>query len=322
MIENILLEKDPRLLDHLMKNNIPSTVYAWSLLKVAFSETLTSQEWQIFWDHVLINEPAFLLMGVAAYNIINRSILFSLNNTTDFFQFYHSQNIPNMKLFIAKTYELLRTTSDRNHPRKYLKSFKGLIVEIYPVFTDYPKSLVEFRENALCCFEEEKKDLELMKKSISLHKSEMEKDLLNYETQEEQNKRLKSLENIYNEKINEEKQRILNERKKLIEMQKQLHEEEIAKLVASRDRLLEKSVKEKCETLEHLIKTIDSNKLSQELELEKAESVFLQQRKELLKLKTEIEEFLHSKTLGEIGYHNSMFEQQESFTQEIKNVRN
>lgn len=320
MIENILLEHDPRLLDHLMKNDVPSTIYAWSLLKVAFSETFTAQEWQMFWDHVLVNEPAFLLMGVVAYSIINRSLLLSLSNPSDFFRFYHAQNIPDMKLFIAKTYQLLKTTSDRNHPRKYLRAFRGLEVGKCTMFTDYPKSLIAFKESALSGFEDEQEEIELMRKSVSLQKIEMERSMQKFETQEEQSRRLKALENIYHEKIEEEQERILQERKKLIELQKQLHEEEVEKLVFSRDKLLEKSVKDKCTALERLIKTVDSNKRSQKLEMEKAESNYLQQRKELLELKAEIEQFLQPQVAPNYTAHSSVFEQQKKLTQEIRKV--
>lgn len=321
MIENILLEHDPRLLDHLMKNDVPSTIYAWSLLKVAFSETFSAQEWQIFWDHVLINEPAFLLMGVAAYSIVNRSFLFSLNNPSEFFRFYHTQNIPDMKLFIAKTYQLLKSTSDRNHPRKYLNAFKCLEVGKYPSFIDYPKPLIEFKESALSGFEDEQEEIELMRKSIVLQKNAIAKSMQSFESQEEQRRRLKELENIYHEKIEEEQKRILQERQKLIEMQKQLHDEEVEKLVFSRDKLLEKSVKDKCATLERLIKTVDSNKLGQKLEMEKAESNYLLQRKELLELKAEIEQFLQPNDTNNYTAHSSLFEQQKALKQEIRKVK-
>lgn len=322
MIENVLLEHDPRLLDHLMKHDVTSTIYAWSLLKVAFSETLTTQEWKIFWDHVFINEPAFLLMAVVTFSIVNRSVLFSLNNTSDFFRFYHSQSIPDMKLFITKTYHLLNTTSDRNHPRKYLKAFTQLQPGKYPIFSDYPKTMIDFKEKALNKVDGEKEDLELMKRSLYLQESEVQKYLQNLAKQAEQNKRLKELEIVYHDKIADEKQRILEEKRKLIEMQKQLHEEELRKLEVSRDKLLEKNVREKCAVLERLIKTVDSNKLTEELEMEKAKSNFLQKRKELLELKSDIEQFLQPQDVPRYTSHNSIIEQQIDLTQEIKKVTN
>lgn len=197
MIENILLEHDPRLLDHLMKNDVTSTMYAWSLLKVAFSETMTAQEWLIFWDHVIINEPAFLLTAVVAFNITNRAILLSLCNPSDFYRFYHSPNISDIKQFIAKTYQLLQTTSDRNHPRKYLNAFAGLQRGTYPVFSDYPKSLVDYKENTMRSLEDEEQELEFMKKSIFEEKDKIQQSMQNVEIQEEQNKRLKGIFKIF-----------------------------------------------------------------------------------------------------------------------------
>lgn len=192
MVENLLLEHDPRLLDHLMKHDVTSTVYAWSLLRVSFSETLTAQEWYVFWDHVLVNEPAFFLMAVVAYSIVNRMVLLSLSDPSDFYRFYHGQNVPDMKVFVTKTYQLLEGTSERNHPRKYLKAFAGLGSGKYPTFSDYPKTLIGYKESELRGFDDEEAALEHMKKTIAQRKSDIKESLHGIEVQEEESKRLKS----------------------------------------------------------------------------------------------------------------------------------
>lgn len=104
-------------------------------------------------------------------------------------------------------------------------------------------------------------------------------------------------------------------------MQRELHEEELAKLVASRDKLLERSVREKCAMLHRLIENVESNKFAEELEMEKAHSTFLQQRKELLEIKSQIEEFLQPNSLPKYTAHSSVVEQQKSLTEQIRKVK-
>lgn len=103
-------------------------------------------------------------------------------------------------------------------------------------------------------------------------------------------------------------------------MQKQLHEEELAKLVTSRDKLVERSVREKCATLERLIKNVQSGKFAEELEMEKAHSSFMEQRKDLIEVKSQIEQFLRSKGVSKYTAHSSVREQQKALTKEIRKV--
>lgn len=104
-------------------------------------------------------------------------------------------------------------------------------------------------------------------------------------------------------------------------MQKELHEEELANLVVSRDKLLERNVREKCATLERLINNVESNKFAEQLEMERAQSSFLQQRKELLQIKSQIEGFLQPKSSTKhTAHHSSLVQQQKSLTEEIKRV--
>lgn len=113
-------------------------MYAWSLLEVAFSEVLTVKEWCIFWDHVISNEPSFLLLAVISYNVIHRNSLLSLKDQKDFELFYHSQNPLSFKLFIRKTYHFLNNITEDIHPRQYLKEFEPLSTGAYPIFVDFP----------------------------------------------------------------------------------------------------------------------------------------------------------------------------------------
>jgi hypothetical protein len=47
-------------------------------------QVLSSSEWLCLWDHVLSNEPSFLLMAVVAYNIVCRRMIMSCQDHDDF----------------------------------------------------------------------------------------------------------------------------------------------------------------------------------------------------------------------------------------------
>lgn len=146
IIENVLRDHDPQLLAFLTEKNITSHDYAWSLLETGFSEVLTIKEWCILWDHILSNEPSFLLMIPVAYNIINRSVLAQISSVHKFEAFYHNQNAIAFKRFISKIYFLKRYTRSEIHPRQYLNNFKPLVKDCYPLFEDGPKAIVTTTE--------------------------------------------------------------------------------------------------------------------------------------------------------------------------------
>lgn len=44
---------------------------------------LSKNEWLRLWDHVISNEPAFLLMAVVAYNVVCRNAIKSCESAKD-----------------------------------------------------------------------------------------------------------------------------------------------------------------------------------------------------------------------------------------------
>lgn len=142
MIENVLIEQDPELISHLTQCDVTTKTYVWPLLETAFSEVLTAGDWCVLWDHVLSNEPAFILMAAAAYNVINRQRILTAMTEEQFTNFYHNQALIDLKKLLSKTYELLQNT--QNHPRIYLNEFCGLKSGAYPNFFQYPKAVLEY----------------------------------------------------------------------------------------------------------------------------------------------------------------------------------
>lgn len=80
IVHRILTHFDAPLAAHLRECGVDSTVYAWPLLRSAFSEVLTRSEWLAFWDHLVVDiqQPQLLLFAVVAYLRYFRSALLSI----------------------------------------------------------------------------------------------------------------------------------------------------------------------------------------------------------------------------------------------------
>lgn len=143
IVENILSEHDEQLLKHFCDVGITSQTYALKILETAFSEVLTCSEWLILWDHILSNEPAFILMAVVSYNIVQRNALKRLKSHEQLDNFFHMQNPIDKKTFLKKAYVLLNETSEDIHPRRFFNCFVSLDKGCtYQQFTGYPKATI------------------------------------------------------------------------------------------------------------------------------------------------------------------------------------
>lgn len=143
MIENVLGEHDPQLLQHYCDVGVTSQTYALKILETAFSEVLTCSEWLILWDHILSNEPAFILMATVSYNVVQKNAIKKLKTYEQLENFFHMQNPIDKKTFLKKAYVLLNDTPDEIHPRRFFNSFVPLDKgDCYQQFTGYPKATI------------------------------------------------------------------------------------------------------------------------------------------------------------------------------------
>lgn len=143
IIENILAEHDQQLLKHFCEVGVTSQTYALKILETAFSEVLTCSEWLILWDHILSNEPAFIVMAVVSYNIVQRTALRRLKSHEQLENFFHMQNPIDKKTFLKKAYSLLNETPEDIHPRRFFNPFVSLEKgDVYQQFTGYPKATI------------------------------------------------------------------------------------------------------------------------------------------------------------------------------------
>lgn len=190
MIENILYEHDVQLLQHLSFHMVTSEMYAWPLLESAFSEVLTASEWCILWDHILSNEPSFLLMTIVAYSILNHSLLMTFTDVSDFKHFYRHQNPINVKRLVAKSYCLFNNTSEKNHPKSYLNLFNKLEVGEYPRFANYPVTLIDYENKATEDIRKQQEIIQIKESDLFAQRLQDYRQLLTLQLRDEENARL------------------------------------------------------------------------------------------------------------------------------------
>lgn len=123
IIENILLETDPILLNIFCEHGITSSEYAWPLLQTAMSEVLSGDEWLILWDHLIsFQKPSLLLMCVVAYNIcLKKNIISLIKSSGDIKAFYNTQNHIRAKDLLKIARKIDQEISKRVHPNHFLR---------------------------------------------------------------------------------------------------------------------------------------------------------------------------------------------------------
>lgn len=123
IIENILLEADPVLLNTFCEHGVTSTEYAWPLLQTAMSEILSEDEWLILWDHLIsFQKPSLLLFCIIAYSTYSRENIISLiKSSGDIKAFYNTQSHVRAKDLLKVARRLDQEISEHMHPNRYLK---------------------------------------------------------------------------------------------------------------------------------------------------------------------------------------------------------
>ncbi|XP_017769596.1 PREDICTED: TBC1 domain family member 31 [Nicrophorus vespilloides] len=281
MIENILMEHDSELVCHLHANAVTSKLYAWSLLKSAFSEIVCANDWLIIWDHIISNEPSFVLFAVAAYSLINRNYLLAHKGLDYFNEFYHNQNPLDFKRFIAKIYQLLANTTENNQPRQYLDYF--IPRDTYPEFEGFPQSSLQYDETKQAVQKENKDMLRNEQEFMRTRCEEIDK-LKDVQRESEEMMRLSELRELYANKMKLERKSVCEQRERLRKFRSRIAKEESELLSVAKMEMLEKTCKDKRRTLE----TLQSVKQNVSL----VEEELLEHYKKLLKHKLQIERLM------------------------------
>ncbi|NXU40095.1 TBC31 protein, partial [Drymodes brunneopygia] len=238
MMENVLAHHDKELLQHLIKYNVTSQVYAWPLLETLLSEVLTREEWLKVFDNIFSNHPSYFLMIVVAYIICSRVPLLHCNQTADFEYFFHHRNNVNIDVVIKEANHLMEATPLDIHPQYMLDDFTPLTKGQYPIFNKYPKFVVDYQAQ-----EREKirqDEIEYLRERQLAHESEAEAQEQKAEDEAwyRKQKLLQEAEKQRRKILLEEEERLTKHRQRLAAVKRELKVKELQFLDASRRRFM------------------------------------------------------------------------------------
>ncbi|NXH42883.1 TBC31 protein, partial [Dicaeum eximium] len=237
MMENVLAYHDKELLQHLIKYNVTSQVYAWPLLETLLSEVLTREEWLKVFDNIFSNHPSYFLMIVVAYVICSRGPLLHCNQAADFEYFFHHRNNVDINVVIKEAYHLMEATPLDIHPQHMLDDFTPLTKGQYPVFNKYPTFIVNYQARK---WEKIRQDeIEYLRERQLAHESEAKAQQQKAEDEAWYRKQ-KLLQEAEEQslKILLEEEKLAEQRQRLAVVKRELKLKELQLLDASRRRFL------------------------------------------------------------------------------------
>ncbi|NXR86188.1 TBC31 protein, partial [Hypocryptadius cinnamomeus] len=237
MMENVLAHHDKELLQHLIKYNVTSQVYAWPLLETLLSEVLTREEWLKAFDNIFSNHPSYFLMIVIAYVICSRAPLLQCNQAADFEYFFHHRNNVDINVVIKEAYHLMEATPLDIHPQHMLDDFTPLTKGQYPVFNKYPTFIVNYQAQK---WEKIRQDeIEYLRERQLAHESEAKAQEQKAEDEAwyQKQKLLQEAEE-QRQKILLEEEKLAEQRQRLAVVKRELKIKELQLLDASRRRFL------------------------------------------------------------------------------------
>ncbi|XP_064562701.1 TBC1 domain family member 31 isoform X8 [Zonotrichia leucophrys gambelii] len=237
MMENVLAHHDKELLQHLIKYNVTSQVYAWPLLETLLSEVLTREEWLKAFDNIFSNHPSYFLMIVIAYVICSRASLLHCNQAADFEYFFHHRNNVDIDVVIKEAYHLMEATPLDIHPQQMLDDFTPLTKGQYPVFNKYPMFIVNYQAQK---WEKIRQDeIEYVRERQLAHESEAKAQEQKAEDEAwyQRQKLLQEAEE-QRQKILLEEEKLAEQRQRLAVVKRELKVKELQLLDGSRRRFL------------------------------------------------------------------------------------
>ncbi|RZF45858.1 hypothetical protein LSTR_LSTR010814 [Laodelphax striatellus] len=294
MIENILVEWDEELFNWFVEQQVTSHQYGWTILQSLFSLVLGQKEWMQLFDHILSNEPSFIIFALVAYLIVCRSTLLKIANLKDFEFFFHNQTAINMRHFIKKIYHLYyKTKDDDSHPKSFLQSFKPLQQgETYQIFNEYPKFIVDKQADHINNMREELTELLEEQSRLARARAEQEKRHALEINRQAQKVQLMNLQKQYQDALAEDEDRISQQMKRVNLLKKDLKHRERLMTEEARSRTQDLITQQRTAALQALINEIDSKRAQEERKLREIEEETLDRHQQLLLEKQRLEQQL------------------------------
>lgn len=191
LIENVLMENDPKLLQFYKSKDVTAKIYALPLMETAFSEVLDEQQWLQLWDHIITNDAQFMIFVIVAYNSTMRLTIMRYEDVESIEKIFREQNYVNFKKLITKAYRFMANCSSSIHPKRYMKPFIPLAGGEYQKFQNYPKNLSDIKVNEIDALRAEQKNLDVKLAEMESFEKTISSRMESYLMDEEYAKRMR-----------------------------------------------------------------------------------------------------------------------------------
>lgn len=192
LVEKILMEMDHKLYDFYKSKSITSEHYAMPLMESAFSEVLDEHTWQQLWDHIVSNEPYFLLFIIAAFNSTLRTTIIKIDNAASIKKIFHEPNYINFKKLMKKSYAFAKKCSSSSSCIHPMTSFSPLCSSgEYQKFEHYQKNLINANVTELDTLRQEQKILDRKLAELENFEKSMEARMESFLIDEEYQQNMK-----------------------------------------------------------------------------------------------------------------------------------
>ena len=208
-IETLLHRFDPDLYGFFVRKEVPSSLYAWTLMQSIFTEVLSKDDFLIMFDHLFSNSPLFFKFVIVAYLKYSRGVLIRKNTLDEVEQALRKCSGVDINKIIQEAY---RIYSQFCSSEKVADAFEPIPKgSIYPTFDAYPKYIVDFHllERERIRLEEE--DYWNRKKVIGQLKKETAENRIQEEIWARQQKMLNDAEQSRRDQIADEDKRLERE---------------------------------------------------------------------------------------------------------------
>lgn len=163
MIENVLKHFDQELYEFYCTLNITVHVYAWQLLENGMSECLSQAQWLTVWDHVVTNEPYFLVFVIVGYNLSRKNAILKCKTDREVQILLREQSVNlDVRKMLKNCYKMDETCPNCIHPRQYMKPFTPLRLDgkTYEPIQHFPKHLFDTKSKIIDDLHQEEHELE------------------------------------------------------------------------------------------------------------------------------------------------------------------
>lgn len=242
VIENLIDHFEPTLAQFYRQHSVTSSIYAWKVMRTAFSEVLAEFQWYFLWDHIISAPSYFFVFVIVAFNSVQRSTIKRLKNPQEIQTFFDEPCSINMRAWLRKAYNLMEKCPKDLHPNQYMENCNLLGVDDqYQKILNYPSDALKMRSKQLEQMEERVRSINQRYMEIEKFEMNLMQQMVNNAQAEEHRKRMQNVDLVHEMAFVDAAKCIENQRQHLILSERQLNNREaLMKMIQMDDQFRHK----------------------------------------------------------------------------------